>query len=204
VRTNLYADPYDISAATGIAVVDDLFALLDNGGETVKITSVNTRTVLHDYYQAYTISKVQGWQGRMWRTVDSRHPAAFHAGWLAKLKVFMTSSQGPPRQLRLSVRVPKHAVGTRGTLSVVGGNVDSEYSDFFFDEGFDAFSPSAPSPSTFPRVLKNLTTGLQNDQVRATLRFRQAPRPGNTPRTSTRTIDRQVGGRVSAPVFALR
>lgn len=78
------------------------------------------------------------------------------------------------------------------------------YSDFFFDEGSEAFAPAAPSTKTFPRVLANLTTGLQNNQVKATLQFRHAPEATRRPRTDITSIDRVVGGRVSAQVLAPR
>lgn len=204
-RSNTYADPYDLSSATAFALADDMSRLIDNGGEKITITSVDTQSTMHEDYAPYTIAKVQVWQARAWRTVGPRHRGVFRAGRIAKLKVRLTSAEAAPRELRMRVRVPRDAAGRVGTLNVVGGNAGSEFSDFFFYEGFDAFDgPSAPTSNTFPDVLKSLRGGLKNNQVRATLRFRHAPRPANAARTDTKTIDQVVDGRMRAQIFAVR
>ena len=202
-RSNTYADPYDVSSTTAFALADNLSTLIDNGGEKITITSVDTHSTMHEYYEAYTVARVQAREGGAWRTVGPRHPGLFRAGTMAKLKVRLTSDEAAPRELRMAVKVPRHAAGRVGTLSVVGGNAGSEFSDFFFDDGFDVFSSSAPSSSTFPRVLKSTRDDLKNNRVQAILQFRHAPRPANAAHTDTAAIDRVVGGRVKAQVFAI-
>ena len=63
-RSDLYADPNDISVAPAIRLADDLSAIQYNPGEVVKIASVDTTSSLEDAYETYAIQKVQVYRGR--------------------------------------------------------------------------------------------------------------------------------------------
>jgi hypothetical protein len=204
-RRDLYADSVDVSAATAIALADDLSAIQDNDGEVVKITSVDTVSHVGAVYETYAISKIQARMFGTWIPVSKSRPVPLRAGTMARLKVFLTSREGAPRTLVVRVYVPAHAAGRLGTLHVIGGNNDAEGSEEFFDEGSGAFeSAPAPSGSTFPNLLKALAAAPRHNEVVATLRFRHAPGTASLPRVGKTSMNRVVRGDVSAPVVALR
>jgi len=195
-RSDLYADPNDISVAPAIRLADDLSAIQYNPGEVVKITSVDTTSSLEDAYETYAISKVQVYRGGRWVTLQQRQPSWLRAGRTAHLKVFLTSREGDPRTLDVSAVVPARASGVFGTLTVTGGDEDAFSADDFFDleeDGFEEQSP-APSSSTFPKLLKELAAGPKHNEVRATLRFRGAPGAAGKAQQSSVSMNRVVSG----------
>lgn len=195
-RSDLYADSSDISVAPAIRLADDLSAIQYNPGEVVKITSVDTTSTLEDAYETYAIQKVQAYRGGRWVTLQQRQASWLRAGRTTQLKVFLTSREGDPRTLDVSVVVPARASGVFGTLTVTGGDEQAFSADDFFDleeDGFEEQSP-APSSSTFPKVLKELGAGPKHNEVRATLRFRGAPGDAGKAKQSSVTMNRVVGG----------
>ena len=195
-RSDLYADPNDISVAPAIRLADDLSAIQYNPGEVVKITSVDTTSSLEDAYETYAIQKVQVYRGGRWVTLQQRQPSWLRAGRTAHLKVFLTSREGDPRTLDVSAVVPARASGVFGTLTVTGGDEEAFSADDFFDleeDGFEEQSP-APSSSTFPKLLKELAAGPKHNEVRATLRFRGAPGAAGKAQQSSVSMNRVVSG----------
>lgn len=204
-RDDLYADPFDVSGASAAALAGDLEAIQGNEGEIVKITSVRTESKLSDSYAAFAISKVQARVFGSWTTLNQDEPVALRAGTVATLKVFLTSRETAPRTVYVKVFVPVHAVNRLGTLDVLGGNEFAEESGDFFDGELLDFGPSpAPSSSTFPALLKSLTSGPKHNQVRATLHFPHARGTASKARIGTTTLKRVVSGELSVPVFAVR
>jgi len=110
-RRNLFTDPYDASAASAIAVANDLAVLQDNSGEQVRISSVNTSTRLRFNSDTFVVAKVQVTARGKWTTASPRRPLALRAGRVARLKVFLTSRSAATRTLRLNVSVPQSAAG---------------------------------------------------------------------------------------------
>jgi hypothetical protein len=195
-RSDLYADPSDISVAPAIRLADDLSAIQYNPGEVVKITSVDTTSSLEDAFETYAIQKVQAYRGGRWVTLQQRQPSWLRAGRTTHLRVFLTSREGDPRTLDVSAVVPARASGVFGTLTVTGGDEEAFSADDFFDleeDGFEEQSP-APSSSTFPKVLKELAAGAKHNEVRATLRFRGAPGDAGKAQQSSVTMNRVVSG----------
>jgi hypothetical protein len=204
-RKNMYADPYDISAATGFALANDLSSIQDNPDEVVKIGSVNAHTSFSDGYRTWSVSKVQLKVHGRWMTAGRRLPLPVRAGHLARLQVLLTSREAAPRTIHVAVKVPAHAVGRLGTLRVLGGNAYADESDVFFDEGFDFFEePPAPSSTGFPKLLNSLATQLEHNQVRVALRFRHAPAGVAKPKPTIRTMSQVVGGDRTSLVYAVR
>jgi hypothetical protein len=204
-RADMYADPSDISAATGFTLANDLSAIIDNSGEVVKVTSVNAHTRFRDDYRRYSVARVQARFHGRWFTGSRSTPLPVRSGRLARLRVLLTSREAGSRTVKMTVHVPWHTLGKVGTLRVMGGDVSTEDSEFFFDEGFDVFDqPPAPSSSTFPKVLKDLTSGLRHDQIQATLRFRHVPTDASRPRRSTHRLSDVVGGARTALVYGVR
>ena len=58
-RHDMYSDPSDISGATAFALVGDLQAIVENPGEAVTITSVDSSTRIIDDATTYVVQKVQ-------------------------------------------------------------------------------------------------------------------------------------------------
>ena len=204
-RTDMYADPSDISAATGFALANDLSSIQDNPDEVVKIDSVNTTTHFSDDYKTYAVSKVQLKVHGRWITAGQDMPLPVRAGHLALLKVLLTSREVAPKTIHVAVKVPAHAVGRLGTLRVLGGNAYTDGSDFFFGEGFDFFEePPAPSSTGFPKLINSLETQLQHNQVRVALRFPHAPADVAKPKPNIRTTTQVVGGDRTSLVYAVR
>ena len=195
-RSDLYADPNDISVAPAIRLADDLSAIQYNPGEVVKITSVDTTSSLEDAYETYAIQKVPGLPRR------SLGHAAAAAAELAPGREDRPPQgvPGPPARAahprRRRRRVPARASGVFGTLTVTGGDEDAFSADDFFDleeDGFEEQSP-APSSSTFPKLLKELAAGPKHNEVRATLRFRGAPGAAGKAQQSSVSMNRVVSG----------
>jgi hypothetical protein len=203
-RRNLFTDPYDASAASAIAVANDLAVLQDNSGEQVRISSVNTSTRLRSNSDTFVVAKVQVPVRDKWTTASTRRPLALRAGRVARLKVFITSRSAATRTLRLNLSVPQSAAGKKGWLSVVGGNDGNSDSGEFFDDS-GAFDEFVPSPSTFPKLLKQLESTQRNNEARATLRLR-GYRHGASTRTrhDTTRIQRAVSGRLAYRVVGRR
>ncbi len=204
-RKDLYADPYDISAASAFTLAEDLYTIQENPGEVVKITSVTSESHLYQGYQTYVVQKVQARMFGRWIPLQKNQPSPLRAGKVAKLKVFLTSREGAPRTLNVRVYVPTHAAKRVGILDVTGGNEGSQGSDGFFAEGQDAFSDAtqAPTSKVFPQVLKELAAAPQHNEVVATVHFRNAPRAASKPRTGSTTMNHVVGGSLQLPVVAL-
>jgi hypothetical protein len=88
------------------------------------------------------------------------------------------------------------------------------YSDDFYDLGDEAFleledfedddsDTEAPTPGTFPRMLREMAAEPQHNQVLATLHFARAPGKAKRPRVGTFTFDRVVDGSRTVRVVAL-
>jgi hypothetical protein len=205
-RTNRFADPYDLSAATAIALADDLSAIQDNPDEVVKVTSVDARTYVNDDYERYAISRVQALVHGHWVTGSTDDGLPLVAGKVARLRVLLTSREGAPRTVEVRVKVPTKVVGKVGILDVTGGNPTDDSEDFFFlgEDAFDFEETPAPSATSFPKLLDRLEHQQKNNEIVATLRFRRVPAPVARPRTGKVALDRVVSGERAYPVFGIR
>lgn len=194
-RSNRYADSSDISAATAVGLAEELMAVQDNPGEVVKITSVDSTSSLEESYETYAISKVQYLKGKTWASFSSSRSTSLKQGSTLKLKITLTSRQAADKVVTTSVVVPKSTAGRSGRLTVVGGGNGFYSSEEFFDDEeffFDEEEP-APSPSTFPALLKELKSAPANDEVVATLKFSATSTAGK-PVTGKADADRVVSG----------
>jgi hypothetical protein len=205
-RTNRFADPYDISAATGIALADDLSAIQDNPDEVVKVSSVDARSYVDDHHETYAISSVQARVHGHWVTGSTEDGLPLVAGTVARLRVLLTSRQGAPRTVEVRVKVPTKVVGKIGLLDVTGGQPTDDSEDFFFleEDAFAFESTPAPSADSFPKLLDRLEHQQKNNEIVATLRFRRVPAPVARPRTGKVAVNRVVSGERAYPVFGIK
>jgi hypothetical protein len=203
-RSNRYADPYDISAATAIALAGDLSAIQDNPDEAVEVGAVRVRSHVADVHQAYAIARVQALVHGRWLTAARNEPLPLRAGYPNRLRILLTSRDAAPRTLQVKVAVPPRTLNRLGALHVVGGNVTEDSEEFFFEEE-DAFeSLPAPSTASFPALLTRLRHQQRNDEVVATVQFRRAPGTSRAPRTATVRTNRVVSGNLAFPVYGVR
>ena len=194
-RSNRYADPSDISAATAVGLAQELLAVQDNPGEVVKITSVDSSTRLDENYEKYAVAKVQYRKGSTWASLSSSRATAVRQGSTLALRIVLTSREAADKVLTTSVTVPRGSAGRIGRLSVAGGGADIYSSEEFFDDEesfFDDEEP-APSPAAFPALLEELKAAPANDEVVATLRL-SGRGAASKPVTSTVDADRVVTG----------
>ena len=205
-RRNRWADPYDISYAAAEAAAEDVYAIQNNPGEVVKITSVTADTHLSKSYATYVIARVEVRSGGRWVTAQRDEPVAVHAGTKAQLRVTLRSREAATRTVRMQVRVPRNTAKRLGTLKVVGGNSSYEDSEEFFDDEEGDFFDEVPvpRPSTLPALLAQLSGGQRNNEIRATVRFRKAPGKYGTPRTGSKTVSDVVSGYDVFPVVAVK
>ncbi|WP_445255526.1 hypothetical protein [Nocardioides aurantiacus] len=193
-RSNRYADPEDVSAATAIGLAEELMTVQDNPGEVVRITAVDSTTTLDDTYESYRIAKVQYLRGRTWTTLPSRSSAALKQGRSVRLRVTLTSREAANRTVETTVAVPARTAGRSGVLTVTGGGEGLYSSEEFFEDEEEFFEDApAPSPETLPALLKSLTTAPANDEVVVSLRFNARGAAGKV-RTVRGDADRVVGG----------
>jgi hypothetical protein len=202
-RSNRFADPEDISAATAIDVAGDLEAIVDNPDEIVKIGSVDVESHLADDYQRYTIAKVQVRSFGRWVTASEEgDPILVHAGHTVPVRVTLASREVPAKTIEYGVKVPAEAGGHGGLLHVLGGDDGGDSQDFF-DEGEDAFSDfSVPSAANFPKLIQALESQQQRNDIRTTMRFRYASTPAAQKIVRSTKISQVVSGDRLFHVFA--
>jgi hypothetical protein len=202
-RSNRFADPEDISAATVIDVAGDVEAIVDNPDEIVKIGSVNVESHLADDYQRYTIAKVQVRSFGHWVTAkQDGDPILVHAGHTVPVRVTLASREVPRKTIEYGVKVPADAGGHGGLLHVLGGD-DGGSSEEFFDEGEDAFDDfTVPSAANFPKLISALESQQQRNEIRTTMRFRYAPTPAAQKIVRSTKISQVVSGDQLFHVFA--
>ncbi len=201
-RSDMYADPFDISLGVAFAMAEDLTAIQDNPDEAVKITSVTTATRFGIPYEVYAVSRVQVLRSGAWISSAPDKPLPLRAGKVARLKVILTSREGRDRALEVRVWVPARAKGRLGTLSIVGGNEGAGSAEESFEE--DPFEGSSFSPSALPKLLKQLGAGPKHNEVVATVRFRGGPSGAVPPRRAKASLNRVVGGSITTPVRVTR
>ncbi len=187
-RHDLYADQYDVSSAAASALAEDLYALQSVPHEAIKVTQVRATSRLSDAYATWSITRVRARVHGAWVRVTPGRPVPLRVGRTATLQVSLVSAQVGHRTVLVHVGVPTHALRRTGTLDVLGGNQGAA----------DA------SGSSFPALLRSLTSAPRHNEIRATVHFPAAPGTASRPRTGTTTLARVVGGEVTGSVRGVR
>ena len=199
-RTDVYADPQDISSAIAVTLSDQMSAIEDNGVQDVHFDSLRTDSVLDAPYAKWTIARAQVWRHGRWRGLYDG--SALRPGHPSSIKVFMTSRQLGSRHVLLHVYVPAGARHRVGTLTISGGDQDAASVDDFFSEGFD-FAP-APTSTSVQDLVTQFRSAPHHNEVTATVQFPSARFPGSLPHTGKRAIGQVVGGGFSLQVRGVR
>jgi hypothetical protein len=207
-RSDLFANPSDISSETADAVASDVDAIANNDSEQVKISSVDVASTLSDAYATYKIAKVQvRWPGR-WVTALPNKVTAVRAGYAVPVRLTLTSREGATKAVQFSIPTPKGAKNKTGMMHVLGNGRDVSDDDEFFTEVFGDFEeydegsftgPDAPSSAKFPKLLASLKAQAPQNQLDVSMRFRASGTAGKQVKRTT-TFSQVVSGKGSFPI----
>ncbi len=191
VRSDLYADPYDISGAVAFTLYDTLSRLQANGADDISFQQIQTRSQLDLRYQHYLLGPVQVQRAGRWETARAHRILRLPAGATAALRVRLDSPTLPSRWLRMSLPVPTSALGQFGSLDVVGGNSIS---------GGD--NGEGGAGTSLDAVLRQLRRAPHHNEVLARLSLGTGK--GQPPSSAHVTARHVVDGSVSYQVRGVR
>jgi hypothetical protein len=146
-----YQSDYDVSFEAIWDAADVSWLLGNMPGVTVD--DVSLRSAVTDDASTYRLRQVQVRKGRTWRTIERRSVIRAQAGKALRVRARLVGPDSS-RFVRLSVRVPRKAAGSRARLQVIGGG--SDWSDFW----------GAKTPQELARAARS---GPRNDQVQLRL-----------------------------------
>lgn len=158
-----YADrvqsSYDLSYDASYPLADIVYILgRFPGVEITSITSTSDVTKVADYY---TLRKVQQRRDGRWFNV-TRRPARVRAGGTLRLRATLVSASGTTR-VPFRIEVPRRLAGTRGGLSLSGGN-----ENYLIEELFEA--------DTFGDAIALIDENARNDQLDGEVRIGRGQR----------------------------
>jgi hypothetical protein len=174
VRTNRFADDYDISYGSVFELADDLYQLVDNDFTDVTIDSVNVETDLSNAARAFTMGSVQAKVGKngVYKKLGNSSRIKAQPGRTVYFKVTLKSRKDAfgSKVVTTSVKVPATTQpGTYGSVSLGGGSyLSGGGEDFGDDSGFgDTFS----APKSFDGLIDQLSSAPRSDDLTAILDF---------------------------------
>ena len=158
-RTDLYADRYDITFRTAWELYEALSRLHYNGIEEIKLGDIDAKGTLSETYRAASIDRVRWRSHGRWVPLDGVRSIQPRAGKDARFLVRLDGPNGK-REIQVKVPVRKRDLGSRGFLTVFGGNGASED-----DGGFYFRSHEDGDEPTFDQVLARIENAPHNDDV---------------------------------------
>ncbi len=179
-RTDLYADRHDITFRTAWDLYRALSRLQYNGVEDIELGDVDAEGTLSDDYRAATIDRVRWRTHGTWQSLADVRTIQLRAGDDARFLVRLDGPDGK-EEIKVTVPVRKRDLGSRGLLTVFGGN------GAFGDEGGELFfrSHQDGEEPTFDQVLARIENAPHHDDVVAQLHVFD-PRTEDVARRSTR------------------
>jgi hypothetical protein len=152
VRTNRFADSFDISFDSIFEAYDDLYTLLNNRFTGVTINSVKFTTQINAVDREFGLAKVERKVGKSYVTLSRSSAIAARPGQIITLRVTLTSphNQFGTKVETLRVKVPYAPAGTRGQLSV--GQLDA-----------------TSRATSFDGLITKLANAPRNDQLSAAI-----------------------------------
>jgi SpoIVB peptidase S55 len=185
-RSNLYADEFDISFATGFEILGQLFTLLENDFEEIEFSSVELDGRVEEDIKLLRIEKVLvslngGDFVRKRRIRVSR-------GDLIGLRVVLVPfDEVTTQRVDLRLRVPRRARRS-GEIEVVGGSDGPNFECFFFGEN----CASEKDVDSLEELIEALENAPTNNQLIARLRLGARRR---VQVQDVETLDQVVDGR---------
>lgn len=194
-RSDIYADPYDITYATAWDLYMSLSDLEYNGVEDITIDDVVVEAGLSRDYIHASVTKVRVRRGGQWVLVKDNRVLRLQPGKATKFKVTLRGTGEVPANVVVSVPVRKKDLGRRGVLDVFGGNVSSFDDEFFF---FKGAARSSRAATTFDDIVEGIESAPKHDEVVADLRFGRGKKAIH--RTDSVAIGVAVDGGTTVPV----
>src|SRR4051794_6868768 len=149
-RSDVYADPQDLTFATVLDLYTVLSALEFNGAEDVTLDSVTADATLSRAYRHATIDRVSVRRhGRWVRLGDQARHVRLRAGHTARFRVHLNMAGEGPSTLVVELPVRRRDVGRRGFVAFTGGSTAAD----------DVNGASVVS------VIKSAQTAPRNDDV---------------------------------------
>ena len=121
-RTDVYADPSDISYGDVWDFANLVYTLAQNDSEKVTIDSVTTMSNLTRTYQHYRLSKVEFHRTSGWHQLHQDRTLLVNPGSVGHFRITLTSPQLGTRRVYENVTFPSTLRGKFGMLQVFGGN----------------------------------------------------------------------------------
>jgi hypothetical protein len=163
VRTNRFADPFDISQASIFELADDVTALVENQFTDITINDVRITAVLSAANRAFTVGKVEQKIGGTFKRLRNSSVITALPGSTVRLRVTLNSLRNAfgSKVVMVAVKVPTARAGAFGQLTV-GQASDS-------GGGFSGFgsTDAAGAPTSFGGLLAQLSNAPRNDQLNA-------------------------------------
>ena len=167
VRTNRYADTFDIAFPSIFEAADSVFALVDNEFTDVDIDQVSIATTLSTQPRRFKVAKVQVRRHGIYRTLTSTSRIRARAGRNLNFRVFLESPKDKwgTKVVTTSVRVPADTqVGSFGSVSLGTAFSGDEFEEF---RGFDDES----GPASFDELVDSIESAPRNDELTTDLEF---------------------------------
>ncbi|KHL17835.1 hypothetical protein CLV56_1717 [Mumia flava] len=125
-RSDMYADPWDVSFTPADPLAGDIDSLVYSSGEKVKVVSASQTATMKAGYRAYRVGKVEARQFGGWEKLTGNSVVAARRGGYLRLRITLKKEQdaiGPAtKQVSVKVAVPnKKLRRANGTLSIYGG-----------------------------------------------------------------------------------
>jgi hypothetical protein len=165
VRTNRYANTFDVSFDTIFELGNAVFTLLQNDVTGVDIDSVDVSTTMSTQPRMFHVSQVQLKRAGVWRTLTSTSRIRAKAGRLLNFRVVLGSRRNAygTKVVTTSIRVPADSLpGTFGQLDL--GQAFSDCPDCG-DDG------TGTSFATFQDIVDSIQNAPRNDELATTLQL---------------------------------
>jgi hypothetical protein len=155
-RVDVYASTFDITFDSIFDSYEQLYRIVNNRFEDVKITDVDFRAFVDRDYREYRIGGVQMKVGGSWVKLDTKERLAVRPGQLLRLRLTLRSLGGDAAEtVDVQVRIPAGAAGKAGSLRLAGGG------SFFGGSGSKSFAD----------LLSDIASEPHNNDVLSTLRI---------------------------------
>jgi hypothetical protein len=195
-RRNMYYSPWDISFESIFELEFDLYALQENGFESVRINEVVLDSEITQRNRTAKITRVLS-ASSLQRTLKARKYLFVRPGDTVRLRVFLLPAGATvARSIDLTQRVPRRARG-EGQLVVRGGGISGDEECFFGDceEGGEEGTSGSAS---FEELLADLSGAEHSYDLVTGLSMRGGLRTKVTPQSEI------ILGRRSMLLFVVR
>jgi SpoIVB peptidase S55 len=174
VRRNMYYSPWDISFESIFELEFNLFAIQENGFESVRIDEVALDSEITQRNRTAKITRVLS-ASSLQPALKARKYLFVRPGDMMRLRVFLLPAGATvERSVDLSQRVPRTARG-EGVLAVGGGGIQAD-EECFFGDCLEGGEEEVTSPASFDELLAELSGAEHSYDLVASLGLRGGQR----------------------------